>query len=572
MPLTEKLTINFMVVGVASIMILGILSYWQHRRALIAQAIETVTLKTDNWRQHFSQLVIETAQNIHANIPANDVWQASAAVYTSSDSLIKTERSDNDNHMFFWLSHENSADILTENTADGSLQNSLLSETKGYLLTGYVAIDSMTHELTFRRNIRKHGVDGTVLNIIFRTTNPLMLPVYGAKTNLTVCLSGPDNRVRPLNPNQVNKQTDLKEFDLCSIPVSAESAIINIAGQPIQYIRLPLHPAMPGWSITGMADATPVLKANAFFLKQMIAISLLIAAVFFVFVYLTARRFVRPIRNLTTASLQTSFGNYIPVGESTPNDETGELTQAFNQMTQRLRQQQEELGQERIRRLKAMIDSQELERKRVSRELHEGIAQDLAALKFTAGSMCRENKNAQVQQTIHEIENLADRMIERIRQISNNLSPTVLGEFGLGAALRFLASETKKEHGIQVTVNTEGLPARITGKLKTYLYRIIQESILNAIRHSEAGMIEVSFSSGDKYLDIIIEDDGKAFTPAEIQNPGYGLYNIRERVELLKGTLAVTSENRQGTRISLRIPLGAALQSSAVQLWPKKNH
>lgn len=569
-PLTEKLTVNFMVLGLASILILGILSYRQHRRALIAQAVENITQKTNNWRLHLSRLVLETALNVDQSLYTWDAWHSNLQNIT--DSGFYMELSPAGNEMIVRMDHPPSTEGLSEIAVHDILSNPPSTDKKGFYLAGFRTIDSLTFEVKFFVVNRNPDSICTVLNIVSRITNSTMLPVYAAKSDFAVCLSGPHNRCIPLNPNASGLQSFLGDNHNYSTNGSSASQILMADGQPVLRIRLPLHTAIPGWWITGMDDARQLQKANASYLKQLIVISLLIAAVFFVFVYLTARSFVRPIRNLTLASLQTSYGNYIPVGDTTPNDETGELTQAFNQMTHRLRQQQEELGKERIRRLRAMIDSQESERKRVSRELHEGIAQDLAALKFTAGNMCKNSEHTTHRQTVHEIENLADRMIERIRQISNNLSPSVLGGFGLGAALRFLADETTKEHGIRVDIHTGGLPLRITGKLKTYLYRIVQESILNTLRHSEASRISVSFTTNDNFLDIFIEDNGKAFTPGEMQNPGYGLYNIRERVELLMGTLEVTTANDQGTKIVIRVPLCVAKPDNTGEIIPKRKN
>ena len=329
-------------------------------------------------------------------------------------------------------------------------------------------------------------------------------------------------------------------------------SLLNSSGQQY-YLQagLPLPGSDPGWKIFILKDAAKVQEAISEMFLNLVWITLILSLGLFLFIYVTVRRAVRPLIVLTEANRRTGLGNYVPVEERISNDEIGELTRSFNQMTSRLKTQQEEIVKERYRRLKAMIDSQELERKRVSKELHEGIAQELAALKFALSALVNDFPD---KDRIHQLEGLADTMIDQLRQISNNLSPFVLAEFGLGPALTCMAEDMEKETGIRILMDTSGLPARITGKWKTYVFRIVQESMYNSARHSGADTIRCSFRSGYESLQISLSDNGKSFTQAEIQNAGYGLYTMKERIELLKGKLRVESETGKGTLVEIEIP------------------
>jgi signal transduction histidine kinase len=246
-------------------------------------------------------------------------------------------------------------------------------------------------------------------------------------------------------------------------------------------------------------------------------------------------------------------GNFEKELKIVSNDEIGDLTETFNNMAFKLKQQKTEIGKERFRRLRAMIDSQELERQRLSKELHEGIGQTLVALKFKTEQLIEKN-GQDVTKEVAEIEKLSNGIIEQIRQISNNLAPMVLGEFGLVAAIRFLSDEIMTQSNIKILVETANLPPKITGKVRTYLFRIVQEALLNATKHSDAQWIKVSLLGEPKSIKLILSDNGKGFTANDAKTFGHGLHNMKERVELLNGRLKIESESGEGTTFTIIIP------------------
>lgn len=294
---------------------------------------------------------------------------------------------------------------------------------------------------------------------------------------------------------------------------------------------------------------------------KFVLIGIVISGFIFIYAYFTGRKIAQPLRALTEAAGKTQSGNFLVVEQPQVNDEIGQLAQAFNEMTIRLRKQGEELEKERIRRLKAIIDSQELERKRVAKELHEGLAQDVVGLKFMISRLNLLDDINKLKEQLPQIEKFADNMVDQIRLLSNKLSPTVLSGYGLGPALRFLAEESEHISGIKIHMDTTGLPARIGGKLKTYLYRIVQETLQNAMSQRSVRHISVSFATDITRLYIFVQDDGQGFQDYRMNNPGYGVYSMQERIELLGGNLKIESEAGKGTRVTISIPFKSNVES-----------
>lgn len=311
-------------------------------------------------------------------------------------------------------------------------------------------------------------------------------------------------------------------------------------------------PGLP-WAIMVEQDSYEAMHQVRVLYNQSLALIVVISAAFFVFVFFTSRRIVKPILNLRKAASALGDGNFEKELKIESNDEIGDLTETFNNMAFKLKQQQAEIGKERFRRLRAMIDSQELERQRLSKELHEGIGQTLVALKFKTEQLIEKN-GQDVDNEVCEIEKLSNGIIEQIRQISNNLAPMVLGEFGLVAAIRFLSDEIMAQSNIKIHVETAYLPPKITGKVRTYLFRIVQEALLNATKHSDAQWIKVSLLGEQQSIKLVLSDNGKGFTANDAKTFGHGLHNMKERVELLKGRLKIESESGEGTTITIIIP------------------
>ncbi len=218
------------------------------------------------------------------------------------------------------------------------------------------------------------------------------------------------------------------------------------------------------------------------------------------------------------------------------------------------REIEEELQSERARRTKAMFDGQEMERRRLAKEIHDGLGQSLIAIRLIiegkiAGST-GVNKEA-----LEKIRSLIDRTISDARLMSNNLMPSVLHEFGLVTALRQLCDHVRQSSRIEVDFDVEYSKFMLSTLQTVYLFRIAQEAINNILKHSMATKMRVFIEQSESELFLNISDNGKGIDLKKMtQNSGNGLYNIRERVQLLKGKFEFQSEPSKGTSIHIIVP------------------
>ncbi|MBN2728172.1 MAG: HAMP domain-containing protein [Bacteroidales bacterium] len=220
------------------------------------------------------------------------------------------------------------------------------------------------------------------------------------------------------------------------------------------------------------------------------------------------------------------------------------------------KEMEEELRSEREQRLSALFDGQELERKRLSRDLHDGLGQRLIALKLHFESLSNAIPNSLDEQKIM-LNSEIDITIDEVRQISGALNPPVLEEFGLDTATKNLCNSFSKNTGLRIYFDADGDLSQINDKQKTYLYRIVQEALNNVAKHAEASDINIQILKKSQSLLLMIEDNGKGFNTEDKHPPGNGLFNMRQRVILLQGKFNIESQAGKGTLISIHIPLKA---------------
>ncbi|MEI6766700.1 MAG: histidine kinase [Bacteroidota bacterium] len=214
-----------------------------------------------------------------------------------------------------------------------------------------------------------------------------------------------------------------------------------------------------------------------------------------------------------------------------------------------------QLKAERQMRLSWVIDGQEIERQRLSRELHDGLGQRLVAFKLKLESVLGTDEQRALK-TIVELRDLFDGTIDEIRRISNDLQPAGLLEFGIVTGLSKLCTDASEQTGISVQFESESIHETLSKKNITYLYRIAQEAINNSVKHASANLIKVELKFNDGFVCLTVSDDGKGFKTGKTHPyVGNGIYNMRERASLLQGTIDISSEPGKGTVIMVKIPI-----------------
>jgi two-component system NarL family sensor kinase len=310
------------------------------------------------------------------------------------------------------------------------------------------------------------------------------------------------------------------------------------------------------WAILAEIDEKEAMIPINSIRNNITYLSILISLLLFAFVYIIARRISLPIVKLKNAAQNITKGNYdVFVKDIESSDEIGSLIDAFNEMSSKIKEQTENLKLERSMRLSSMIDGQELERQRLSRELHDGLGQSILAIKMRLQRMKNANPE-KAHNIMEEVEQLFSNTINEVRSISNNLMPAVLNEFGLVDALNNLCKDVVKSTGIQIVFKSKKFAYKIDDKLNTYLYRISQEALNNIIKHSEANSALVELSSKKDNVYLKISDNGKGFKYADDRKLcGNGISNMKERVHLLNGDIYIESNKKSGTEIQIVIPI-----------------
>ncbi len=241
----------------------------------------------------------------------------------------------------------------------------------------------------------------------------------------------------------------------------------------------------------------------------------------------------------------------------------------FQDITERHKAEQElRDSREVLHRLSArLLSAQEHERQRIARELHDSIGQSLSAIKFMVERTLTEQwpeERRKHQDSLRAVVPAIQASIAEVRRISMALRPSTLDDLGLVATLGWFIREfsaTYPHLRVEKVMDVE--EARIPDALRVNIFRIVQEAMNNAAKHSEAERITVRLQQGDGAWHLSIEDDGKGFHPesprAATSAGGYGLTTMRERAELFGGTLEITSGEGEGTCIVARWPMGAPM-------------
>jgi two-component system, NarL family, sensor histidine kinase DegS len=224
---------------------------------------------------------------------------------------------------------------------------------------------------------------------------------------------------------------------------------------------------------------------------------------------------------------------------------------------------EKKINQQKFRSV-LILEGQEEERKRIAMDIHDGIGQMLTSLKFQIESIDLKD-NDKAQQKIVEIQQLTKEVIREVRKVTFNLKPTVLGDFGLQAALNVFVQEIGKLTDIKLEYRTSGNIERLPQKTENNVFRIIQEAINNAIKYSEADTIMIDLEHSDQEIIITVKDEGKGFDAKLVEarsmniESGRGFFNMYERTEYINGSLMIDSQPGKGTTVRLTVPVRTAV-------------
>jgi len=207
--------------------------------------------------------------------------------------------------------------------------------------------------------------------------------------------------------------------------------------------------------------------------------------------------------------------------------------------------------------VKAVIDAEEAERKRIATDLHDGVGQIMSAAKMNLSAYEHYTKfqTSEQQQYFQKIISLVDSGCKEVRSVSHNMMPNALLKNNLSDAINEFINKLDNRT-LKVYLHSEGFENPVNSNIETVLYRVIQECVNNVIKHAEANILDISLVKEANEITATIEDNGKGFEVNKTAyKDGIGLKNIFTRVEFLKGTVDFTSAPGKGTLVAIYIPL-----------------
>ncbi len=277
-----------------------------------------------------------------------------------------------------------------------------------------------------------------------------------------------------------------------------------------------------------------------------------------------------PIQALREGAEAIGKGNLDYKLEVKRKDELGDLADSFNKMASELKSYTEQLKstaaeniekerkiQENLRiYMRKVGQAQEAERKRISRELHDDTIQSLVVVSRKLDDLSKGHTDVSAPDIREEVR----KIIEGVRFFSQELRPSILDDLGLIPAVKWLASNLEKNYGMEVTTEISGEQRQLQSESELMLFRIIQEGLANAGKHSGASKVSIKLDFSENSIKVIIRDNGQGLKAplkiGELARIGkLGLLGIRERTQLLGGTFNIESQPGEGTTFTVDVPL-----------------
>jgi signal transduction histidine kinase len=226
--------------------------------------------------------------------------------------------------------------------------------------------------------------------------------------------------------------------------------------------------------------------------------------------------------------------------ESRVKERTNELTERYGQLRS--------VGEQ-------LVLAHESEQRRIARELHDQIGQDLTALKITL-SRAKAANLEEAQKALREAEALTEEVLQTVRNICSTLRPQVLDDLGLVAGLQWHIKTFAARTGIEISFESKSIDeARLSPIVKSTIFRVIQEALTNVSRHADSRTAEVSLAMHNGSVEFSVKDSGKGFDVAGLKKGSTGVSSMRERLSLVQGRFEISSAPGGGTTVKAHIPV-----------------
>jgi signal transduction histidine kinase len=221
-----------------------------------------------------------------------------------------------------------------------------------------------------------------------------------------------------------------------------------------------------------------------------------------------------------------------------------------------------------------LLEAQEEERRRIGRELHDGLNQQLAMFAVELGLLARQvpPKSPDLTRSILNLRHRAEELSNDLRMITHQLHPAALEHLGLISALRSLCGEFSRFEGVRVWFSVDGEIGPVPSDIAICLYRIAQEALRNVVKHADSSVAWVRISKGHGEIQLSIEDRGVGFRLHTTPTVGLGLVSMQERVQIVQGKINIQSAPDEGTFIRVFVPVTWKEEKSGTEKKGSKAH
>ena len=358
---------------------------------------------------------------------------------------------------------------------------------------------------------------------------------------------------------------------------------VNVGGQTMVVGYAPLRlrelassladESWDGWGLVTVEFWDDIVAPLRPYVRLMAVLLVLVVTIPLTFLALNSRRIIAPLQSLVAQAERVASGEFeTQVSVNTGPSEVRELELAFNTMVDQLRKYRSDIQSYII----SILNSQEDERKRIARELHDETAQALIVLGRRIEMAEELSDNAELTAQLESLRDLVDDTLQGVRLFTRDLRPPLLEELGLPRTLELLGDRIAQEQPLTVNVTIKGEPRPLLPEVELGLYRLAQESLSNVRRHAHATRVEIGLTYEENRVRLEITDDGVGFeapkNPAELIKSGrLGLMGIYERARLFGGQATITSKPGQGTQVVVEVPLTAIVLSPQAGIQEKRS-
>lgn len=337
------------------------------------------------------------------------------------------------------------------------------------------------------------------------------------------------------------------------------------------------------WAVALEQDEDVALALPGSLTRRLYLLAMLIIPAGLILAWITTRQVVRPITRLTQTAGNIASGDLESPVNIAGQDEVRTLARSFEVMRVRLKKSLDDIAswnqrlesrvqsrtrelekrnEERTQLLKKVITAQEDERKRVARDLHDMVGQSLLGIGMALGNAESEVENdpRTVRERLGALRTITNGTIEDVRRLIADLRPSLLDDLGLTHAVGWYTETYLEKSGIATTIEASGSDANIPSHVETAVFRVMQESITNVIKHSQARNVAIVLQFTESSIAGEVRDDGVGFDNngvrrGAVDRLAVGVLGMEERASLLGGDLTVTSEPGEGTSVVFHIPL-----------------